>query len=195
MRTYPINEIFYSLQGEGYFTGTPAIFIRFSGCNLSCPFCDTDHRKAESMSVDDIMLAISAFPAVHVVLTGGEPALYVDEMLLEHLHQAGKFVAIETNGTRMLPNGIDWVTLSPKDNVAPQSHTVLTACDELKVVYMGADSLPDLNHIKVRHYFLQPCDTGDKDSSALLLSEAVEFCKSHPRWRLSLQTHKMIDIK
>ena len=102
-----VNEIFYSLQGEGFFTGTPSIFIRFSGCNLKCPFCDTDHSPHTEMSPQEIAKASSAYPATHVVLTGGEPSLQVTEELIELLHAEGKFVAIETNGTHPIPDNID----------------------------------------------------------------------------------------
>ena len=115
MTSYRINEIFYSLQGEGFWTGTPAVFVRFSGCNLRCPFCDTAHQAFTPMSADDILSACSEAPVV--VLTGGEPGLQVDAALIEALHGAGYRVHIETNGTVALPGGIDWVTLSPKEDV------------------------------------------------------------------------------
>ena len=107
-----INEIFYSLQGEGYHTGTPAVFIRFSGCNLKCPFCDTQHEDGILMSDEDIVTEVSKYPAATVILTGGEPSLWIDREFVDCLHQAGKYVCIETNGTRLLPDNIDWVTCS-----------------------------------------------------------------------------------
>ena len=125
-----INEIFYSLQGEGYHTGTPAVFVRFSGCNLHCDFCDTRHENGEWMSDEAILASIQRFPASCVILTGGEPSLWIDESLIIRLHQAGKRVCIETNGTHPLPAGIDWITCSPKEN-AP---VVLTRMNEVKVV-------------------------------------------------------------
>lgn len=194
MDSYPINEIFYSLQGEGFYTGTPSIFIRFSGCNLSCGFCDTDHAAFRRMCASDILESIASYPARHVVLTGGEPALFVDEVLLEQLHGAGKYVAIETNGTHPLPRGIDWITLSPKDHVTAQAHTILSVCDELKVVFFDADTLPSFDHIRAQHRFLQPCDTGEGNASRIV-EETIEYCKAHPCWRLSLQTHKMLNIR
>ena len=111
-----INEIFYSLQGEGYHTGTPAIFVRFSGCNLKCDFCDTQHEEGKMMTDDEIIAEVKKYPAVTVVLTGGEPSLWIDDELIDRLHQAGKYVTIETNGTRPLPAAIDWVTCSPKQS-------------------------------------------------------------------------------
>ena len=98
-----INEIFYSLQGEGYHTGTPAVFIRFSGCNLKCSFCDTRHEEGVLMSDDEIIAEVGKYPAVTVILTGGEPSLWIDEVFIDRLHQAGKYVCIETNGTNPLP--------------------------------------------------------------------------------------------
>lgn len=194
MDKYPINEIFYSLQGEGFYTGTPAIFIRFSGCNLMCTFCDTDHSGFRRMSLSGILEAIAPYPARHVVLTGGEPSLFVDDVLLTGLHASGKYVAIETNGTHPLPDGIDWITLSPKDHFEAQAHTVLRVCDELKVVFCSADTLPSYEHIQANHRFLQPCDTGDADARRII-AETIEYCKAHPQWRLSLQTHKYLSIR
>ena len=199
MRTYPVNEIFYSLQGEGFHTGTPAVFVRFAGCNLRCPFCDTDHAASRPMKATDILDAIAPYPAKMVVLTGGEPSLFVDTELISQLHTAGKYLTIETNGTRSLPPGIDWVTLSPKFHGLPEeqrsmARPVLTNCDELKLLYFG-DELPDLSFIQARHYFLQPCDTGDVAENSRVLQSAVSYCLEHPQWRLSLQTHKVIGVR
>lgn len=109
-----INEIFLSLQGEGHFSGTPAVFIRFSGCNLRCPFCDTQHESGKEMTEEEIVTQVASFSAKHVVVTGGEPALFLTETLVDALHAAHKIVAVETNGTRLLPKNVDWITLSPK---------------------------------------------------------------------------------
>lgn len=194
-----IHEIFYSLQGEGYHVGTPAVFIRLAGCNLRCPFCDTDHEQGEEMTEEEIVKRVQEFPARHVILTGGEPSLQLTESLITRLHEADKYVAIETNGTHPLPLGIDWITLSPKSPFLTQSaaRPILKQCDEMKLVYTGADfstysQFPD---IQVKHYFLQPCDTGDPTRNKALLQEAIAYCLKHPQWRLSLQTHKMIGIE
>lgn len=192
--SYRINEIFYSLQGEGFFTGTPSLFIRFAGCNLTCPFCDTKHTDAKLMTLDSIVEEAARCPARHVVLTGGEPALQVDEVLIDQLHMLGKYVAIETNGTHKLPQGIDWVTLSPKDTFVQHAHTTLRACDELKVVFDGTQP-PPYPTIQAKHRFLQPCDTGDNRRNKQILLAAVEYIKKSPEWRLSLQTHKYIGIR
>ena len=125
-----INEIFYSLQGEGFHTGTPAVFVRFSGCNLKCSFCDTRHEEGILMSDEEILRAISAFPSNVVILTGGEPSLWIDQAFIDLLHRAGKYICIETNGTKPLPKGIDWVTCSPKGTPLQLTHI-----DEVKVVY------------------------------------------------------------
>lgn len=178
-----INEIFYSLQGEGYYTGVPSVFVRFSGCNLKCPFCDTDHSDGVMMSDDEIIAVVSAYPACHVVLTGGEPALWIDSLLVDRLHEAGRYVCIETNGTRVLPSNIDWVTCSPKDG----ADVVLKHIDETKVVFTGQD-VEKYYSSDVAHHFLQPCSCSNT-------SEVVDYVMKHPHWRLSLQTHKIIDIR
>ena len=109
-----INEIFYSLQGEGFHTGTPAVFVRFSGCNLKCSFCDTQHEEGVWMSDEEILAEVGKYPAMTVILTGGEPSLWIDREFVDCLHRMGKYVCIETNGTHPLPDNIDWVTCSPK---------------------------------------------------------------------------------
>lgn len=189
-----INEIFYSLQGEGFHAGTPSVFVRFSGCNLRCPFCDTRHESGEELSISEIAQAVTAFPACHVVLTGGEPSLFVTPALIDALHALGKFIAIETNGTRTLPEGIDWITCSPKTDVSGGQDLRLRACDELKVVYTGKEP-PTCASIAARHRFLQPCDTGDAAENRRLLDGAIAYCLEHPEWRLSLQTHKLTGIR
>lgn len=178
-----INEIFYSLQGEGYHSGTPAVFIRFSGCNLKCNFCDTKHEEGTYMSDNEIIEAISSFPANTVILTGGEPSLQIDDALIELLHKAGKYICIETNGTHLLPSGIDWITCSPKEGAPVR----LQHIDEVKVVYTGQD-LSAYAALKADWHFLQPCSCSNTE-------EVVDYILCHPEWRLSLQTHKLIDIR
>lgn len=178
-----INEIFYSLQGEGFHSGTPAIFIRFSGCNLQCDFCDTKHETGILMSDEEILDVISSYPARVVILTGGEPSLWIDDSFIRQLHQAGKFICIETNGTHPLPEAIDWVTCSPKMN-APVK---LTRIDEVKVVYTGQD-LSDYKKLKATHYYLQPCSCRNTD-------EVISYILDHTEWRLSIQTHKLLGIQ
>lgn len=178
-----INEIFYSLQGEGFYAGTPAVFVRFSGCNLKCPFCDTRHEDGVLMTDDAILAELQRHPARMVILTGGEPSLWIDETFVELLHRAGKYVCIETNGTRPLPSNIDWVTCSPKQG----GELKLARMDEVKVVYEGQE-LASYEALPATHFFLQPC-------SCRNTAETVTCVLAHPRWRLSLQTHKLIDIR
>jgi organic radical activating enzyme len=177
-----INEIFYSLQGEGYWTGTPMIFVRFSGCNLQCSFCDTEHETFTEMTDSEILAKIEHFPIKRVCLTGGEPALQIDENLINLLQQNGYFVHIETNGTKELPQGIDWIALSPKND-----EIALTQANELKIVYMEQEVQKWLS-FPAEHFFLQPCSCRNTE-------QTINYILVHPQWRLSLQTHKYLDIR
>ena len=197
-----VNEIFYSLQGEGFNTGTPAVFVRLSGCNLQCPFCDTEHAEGKEMTEGEIVEEVSRYKASLVVITGGEPALQLTESLVELLHFLGKTVAVETNGTIELPKNVDWITLSPKDAfLGEKAKPVLTEADELKVVItddMCRDARPCVStypDIKIKHRFLQPCDTGNPEKNTQIIKKTIEYCKEHPEWRLSLQTHKILNIR
>ena len=195
---YKINEIFYSLQGEGYHSGTPAVFVRFSGCNLKCAFCDTQHQEGVLMSLEAIIAEIKKYPvAPLVVLTGGEPSLFIDEDLVTAIKkETGKRVAIETNGTRILPSNLDWITFSPKTGFdgGDAEPCVLTQCDELKVVYLGQD-LRQYDGIKATHRFLQPCFSDDDTQRQANLKRCVDAVMSHPGWRLSLQVHRFLGIR
>lgn len=178
-----VNEIFYSIQGEGAHTGTPAVFLRLSGCNRACSFCDTNHSAFTEMTEDEIVTAVCAYPACCVIVTGGEPALQLTDSLVEKLHSAGRRVHVETNGTLPLPEAVDWVTCSPKGG--PYG---IRRIDELKIVYQGQNVeaiAAELPPASVE--CLQPLSGGN-------VAETVEYVKSNPRWRLSLQTHKLIDI-
>lgn len=195
---FKTNEIFYSLQGEGFHTGTPAVFVRFSGCNLQCHFCDTNHQEGILMSLQEIVEEINRYPnAPMVVLTGGEPSLFIDDDFVRALkQQTGKCLAIETNGTHRLPEGLDWITFSPKTgfkggDVAP---CVLTSCDELKVVYVGQD-LGQYASIQAKYRFLQPCYCEDAIQRDLNVRACVEAVLNHPGWRLSLQAHRILGIR
>lgn len=195
---YRINEIFHSLQGEGFHTGTPAVFVRFSGCNLHCAFCDTQHQSGEWMPLQAIIDEVNRFPeAPLLVLTGGEPSLFIDEAFVEELKQkTGKRIAIETNGTRPLPSNLDWVTLSPKSAFegGAAEPCVLTRCDELKVVYLGQD-LAQYDSIEAWHRFLQPCFSEDETQRQINIRSCVEAVMNHPGWRLSLQIHRILNIR
>lgn len=191
MKLYRVNEIFCSLQGEGVWTGVPMVFVRFAGCNLCCPFCDTDHFGFFELTAEAIVSRAVKLGGEcrHVVFTGGEPSLQLDDALIEAF--AGWKVHVETNGTRHLPAGIDWVTCSPKEGEAP----VLTRVDELKVVWTGDGCDPaKYDYIEALARCLQPCDTGVRLTTARNTSQAVDYVKAHPHWRLSLQTHKLIHI-
>lgn len=210
---YRVKEIFYTLQGEGANTGRPAVFCRFSGCNLwtgreenrataVCKFCDTDFSGVdgagggEFASASELADAVSsrwpqevgARRGAFAVCTGGEPLLQLDEPLIRALHERGMAIAIETNGTRLAPAGIDWICVSPKAG----SELVLREGDELKLVYPQIGAEPEqFEHLHFRHFFLQPMDGPERERNSQL---AVRYCMEHPRWRLSLQTHKYLGI-
>ena len=170
------------------------MFVRLSGCNLRCSFCDTSHENGTQRKEEDIVAEVAKYPAHHVVITGGEPSLFLTHSLVEALHQAGKFVAVETNGTHPLPNNVDWVTLSPKDRFESNATPVLTRCNELKVVCDGTPP-PTYPDIEANHHFVQPCDVGDAQENQRIMAATVAFCLEHPTWRLSLQTHKIAGIQ
>lgn len=188
-----INEIFYSLQGEGRHAGVPAVFIRFAGCNLACSFCDTNHQAATERTVDQIIEAISQFPARRVILTGGEPTLQLTAGFINRLHAEGYVVHVESNGTMPLPTRVDWLTVSPKKGTEIKA----TDIDELKVVFDATETEQELeryHEIPAGEYRLQPCDVKQPEHNARITAAAVKYVKTHPHWSLSLQTHKLIDI-
>ena len=196
---YRINELFYSLQGEGFWTGTPMVFLRLSGCNLKCPFCDTDHGSGREMAADEIVAQIlkAGGACRRVCVTGGEPSLQLDKALVDALHGAGFRIHVETNGTRALPDGVDWVTLSPKTDVKGlkgDGTVMLERADEVKVVY--EDGVNERwAAFPAQWHFLQPCDTGDAAKNEAILAETLNHIQRHPLWRLSLQTHKLLKIR
>ena len=218
-----INNIFYSLQGEGRNTGRAAVFVRFAGCNLRCPFCDTDFEDYDLMTDEMILAEIqrvtSSFlpspflrpfgskrpevertlhPSPLVVLTGGEPTLQVDEAFVDFLHQHGYEVAMESNGTRPAPQNLDWLTVSPKDGGKWMVDSGRRLPDEIKIVFdeHTAEKLSSFHFPpSTIHLYLQPCDTGDAARNIEIVAQCVEYIKAHPQWRLSLQTHKLIDIE
>lgn len=194
---YRVNEVFLSLQGEGFWTGTPMVFLRFSGCNLACPFCDTSHASGSDMSADDIVAAVlaAAGNCRRACVTGGEPALQLDTVLIAKLHAAGFKLHLETNGTLAIPSGVDWITLSPKEDFVQNAGVVLPGADELKLVYDGIADPERWASFPASWHFLQPCDTGDAAKNATILAATVEYIKANPAWRLSLQTHKLLGIR
>jgi len=209
---YAVKEIFYTLQGEGANAGTPAVFCRFTGCNLwsgqeehrasaVCDFCDTDFVGTDGTgggrfpSAHDLARAIAAqWPAGSrshrlVVCTGGEPLLQLDAAAVEALHAEGFRVAIETNGTVAAPAGIDWICVSPKAS-APLE---IRAGDELKLVFPQREAPPErFEGLAFEHFFLQPMDGPEREANT---RGAIDYCLAHPRWRLSLQSHKIIGIR
>lgn len=208
---YSVKEIFYTLQGEGANAGTAAVFCRFAGCNLwsgreadrasaVCRFCDTDFVGTDGPSggsfADAESLAAhigAAWPAADkgrrfVVCTGGEPLLQLDDALLEALHAHDFRVAVETNGTRPVPAGVDWICVSPKAG-APLA---VERGDELKLVFPQPGAEPErYEALDFAHFFLQPMDAPARERNT---AQAVAYCLAHPRWRLSLQTHKILGI-
>ena len=197
---YRVNEIFYSLQGEGSWTGTPMVFVRLSGCNLQCPFCDTDHAEFTQMSASAIVeVALEAGSGCRrICLTGGEPSLQADEELISAFHAAGFTVHMETNGTREVPAGVDWVTLSPKNQVPGlkgAGTVVLKKADEVKLVFAPGVDPAAWASFPATWHFLQPCDVADPVRNREILRLTVEYIQLHPSWRLSLQTHKFLGIR
>lgn len=209
--TYQVKELYHTIQGEGANTGRSAVFLRFAGCNLwsgheadrdaaVCRFCDTDFvgtdgpgggRFADADALADAAAAVWAGEddgPRFVVCTGGEPLLQIDEPLIEALHGRGFEVAVETNGTLPAPDGIDWLCVSPKAGAA----FVQRSGHELKLVYPqeGVDPA-DFEHLAFDHFFLQPMDGPTTRQNT---DRAIAYCAQHPRWRLSLQVHKLLGI-
>ena len=209
--TYSVKEIFYTLQGEGANTGRAAVFCRFAGCNLwtgreqdrhdaTCQFCDTDFLGTDGPgggkfgSAGELAAAVAAtWPRSgpgrrFVVCTGGEPLLQLDKGLLDALHAEGFEVAVETNGTIAPPDGIDWLCVSPKAN----ARLVVSRGEEIKLVYPQSGAEPErFEALEFRHFFLQPMDGPSREANT---AAALRYCLAHPRWRLSLQTHKLLGI-
>ncbi|GAA4472923.1 7-carboxy-7-deazaguanine synthase [Phytohabitans houttuyneae] len=210
---YRVKEIFYTLQGEGSHAGRPSVFCRFTNCNLwtgreheryraICQFCDTDFVGTDGpgggrfATADDLAAAVTkAWQGLehprarrYVVCTGGEPLLQLDQPAVDALHAEGFEVAIETNGTRIAPAGIDWICVSPKAG----ADLVLTAGDDLKLVYPQPGAMPEqFEHLAFSRFLLQPMDGPDREANT---AAAVRYCLEHPQWQLSLQTHKYLGI-
>lgn len=194
MKTYRINKIFSTIQGEGKRTGEPMVFIRFSGCNLKCPFCDTDHEEGRDISADDILDALKAVNPLckSVSLCGGEPSLQVDSALVKLLKMNGYKIGIETNGTNPLPAGIDYVVVSPKTKkVHPyfDEHPP----DELRFPIKAGDPYP-LPPCKARILSLSPIFDGDEPNWKNI-KHTVEMCKKIPTLHLNIQAHKFIGVE
>ena len=212
MTTYSVKEMFYTLQGEGANTGRAAVFCRFSGCNLwsgqekdrensVCTFCDTDFigvdgdgggkfKSAEALANEARShWAGSQRAKPLIVCTGGEPLLQLDTALINALHAEGFEIAVETNGTIMAPEGIDWICVSPKAG----SEIIQTSGQELKLVFPQSENTPEqFKDMKFEHFYLQP---KDDDKQAKNIQATITYCQKHPQWRLSLQTHKITGIR
>ena len=205
---YAVKELYYTIQGEGYHTGKPAVFCRFSGCNLwsglekdrataICKFCDTNFWGVDGLNGGKYTLEglIAKIQEVHVtgeemfiVFTGGEPALQLDQALVDELHAINATMAIETNGTLELPKNIDWVTVSPKAD----TEIVVTKGHELKLVYPQAEHSPeDYEDLDFEHFYIQPMDGLAVEDST---KRCIQYCKDNPKWSLSIQTHKILGI-
>ena len=193
-----VNEIFYSIQGEGMNTGRPAVFVRLAGCNLKCPFCDTDFSKSENMTVEQIADEVCkiGYRCGFAVITGGEPTLQGCTSLIDTLQRNGFEVAMESNGTRPAPYNVNWLTISPKTayltDYAPSIRQL--RCDEVKLVFDGVHEPYDYG-ITAKHYYLQPCDTGDPAKNEDIIQQCVQYIKNHPQWKLSLQTQKILNVR
>lgn len=202
---YRVNEIFLSLQGEGHHAGEAAVFIRLSGCNLNCPFCDTDFKEYIVMDAPSIIRHIyeecgkNPLPSL-CVITGGEPTLQLDNDLIAAIHETGMKICLETNGTHLIPDGIDFVTVSPKSPFldTDAAKVKVDRCDEIKVVMtekISVEAIRAFERIEADYYYIQPCDTGFISENKKIMQRAVEFVKYHPNWRLSLQQQKILNVR
>ena len=211
---YSVKEMFYTLQGEGAHAGRPAVFCRFTGCNLwsgreqdrasaICNFCDTDfigtngQNGGKFATAESLANTIKSFWTTpegtpYVVFTGGEPALQLDEALVAAMHAVGFEIAIETNGTKPLPEKIDWICVSPKST----AEVIIQKGNELKLVYPQVDAMPEkFNTLQFDNFYLQPMDEIiDNPRQTNNTQDAIAYCLRHPQWKLSLQTHKIIGI-
>ena len=194
---YPIVEIFHSVQGEGYHAGIPHVFVRFGNCNLRCEWCDTDFLTYDERTLDSIVEEVLSFNCDRVIFTGGEPAMQDLATIVSILKEHGINLSIETNGTIPVDPVIDWICVSPKDQLYPNSKIKQRTGDELKVVYcgQGLELYDDLKQ-GFTHHFIQPCyidsDTVEENGKAFQVVE--KLVKDTPGWRLSLQTHKWMGV-
>jgi len=197
VKTYPIVEIFHSVQGEAFHAGIPHVFIRFGNCNLRCEWCDTDFLTFEEMELDRIVSKVISYNCNRVIFTGGEPCLQDLETIGNELKNHGINLSVETNGTIEVPDVIDWICVSPKDQVYPNVSIKQRTGNELKVVYCGQDlSMYDDLMQGFDHHFIQPCymenDSIEENGKSFAIVE--NLVKNTPGWRLSLQTHKWMGV-
>ena len=194
---YPIVEIFHSVQGEGFHAGIPHVFVRFGNCNLRCEWCDTDFLTYDERDIESIVEEVLSFDCKRVIFTGGEPAMQNLALIGSKLKEHGINLSIETNGTIPIDPVIDWICVSPKDQLYPNAKIKQRSGNELKVVYCG-QSLDMYDELKegFTHHFIQPCyidtDTVEENGKSFQVTE--KLVKQHPGWRLSLQTHKWMGV-
>lgn len=190
-------EIFHSVQGEAFHTGLPHVFIRFGNCNLRCEWCDTDFLKFEEMELEEIVERVLSFNCQRVVFTGGEPAMQDLRTIGTALKEHDIHLSIETNGTIQIPEIIDWICVSPKDQLYPNVSIKQRVGDELKVVYCGQDlSMYDGLKTGFEHHYLQPCYLEEEsiEENGRNFAVVEDLVKRNPGWRLSLQTHKWMGV-
>ena len=195
--TYPIVEIFHSVQGEGFHAGIPHVFVRFGNCNLRCEWCDTDFLTYEERKLDSIVDEVLSYGCDRVIFTGGEPALQNLSIIGSSLKRKGISLSIETNGTIEVDPIIDWICVSPKDQLYPNAKIIQRQGDELKVVYCGQnlDMYDDLK-MGFSHHFIQPCylDSESVEENGRSFQAVEKLVKESQGWRLSLQTHKWMGV-
>ncbi len=189
-----VNEIFYSLQGEGSRKGSANIFVRFAYCNLECGFCDTEFESFRELSAEELLGECSHFPCKNIIFTGGEPLLQLTADVVRGFKKAGYFLAIETNGSITPPRGLDWITVSPKvaEHVLARKFNRVHV-NELKYVRNKSQGIPH-NKIKADYYYISPEFDGDypnKDN----IQHCIDLVKKNPEWRLSVQEHKLLKIR
>lgn len=190
-----VKEIFYSLQGEGGRQGEASVFIRLTGCNLACSFCDTDFNGGTIMSVNQILLHINRYPCRRIIWTGGEPMLQLNDEIVSFFKSNGYFQAIESNGHYPLPGLLDYTVVSPKGNIG-YARTINPKVNEIRLPVRIGDNLPELALLpEADSYFLSPVFTGEKSSTQENIDYCVSQIKQNNRWRLSVQMHKLIGIE
>ena len=197
LQKYPIVEIFHSVQGEGFHTGIPHVFIRFGNCNLRCEWCDTDFMTFEEMDINSIIEEVLSYDCNRVIFTGGEPAMQDLSIIGKRLKEHGIKLSIETNGTIPIDPIVDWICVSPKDQLYPNVSIKQRTGDELKVVYCGQDlALYDELKKGFNHHYIQPCyvegESIEENGKSFQIVERL--VKDSPGWRLSLQTHKWMGV-
>jgi 7-carboxy-7-deazaguanine synthase len=194
MRKLRVNEIFYSLQGEGARKGSANIFVRFAHCNLKCDFCDTEFESYRELAVEELLDECKRFPCKNILFTGGEPLLQLTKEVVEYFKKAGYYLAVETNGTIVPPKGLDWITVSPKT----AEHVLVRRfrgvhVDELKYVRNRSQGVPK-PLLKADHYFISPEFNGDYPNTENI-AHCIRLVKENPQWKLSLQEHKLLRIR